>query len=150
MRLPVVDAMLTVLVFLECPVLMGDIAEKSCDFILPSAIRFLVGTVSLSSSFSCMAAIWENWKSWDSWLEHCEDCVAGAVTGIATEFSWPKLMFPPLALEGSTVGEGGLECSLCMSSRRRSVGILEETTGRGKKKGGTIINLRAYSCRSGR
>lgn len=102
------------LVFLECPIRMGDVIVKSCDFILPSAIRFLDDAASLSSSFSCIAAIWERWKSWESWLERCEDCVAGAVTGMAKSGSWPTAKLLPFILEGCTVGEGGLEGSLCM------------------------------------
>ena len=80
-RLPVVEATLTVLVFLECPpILTGDVVDwaRAC-FTTPSAILFLeecpCPLASLESSLldsgilSRAAAAMESCMSCDSWLE---------------------------------------------------------------------------------
>ena len=75
MRLPAVEATLTVLVFLEWPTICpGDTFDLSrVCFTMPSAMRFLDAAVPMSTASSgilaCAAAIWESWSSWDSWLE---------------------------------------------------------------------------------
>jgi hypothetical protein len=74
MRLPAVDATLTVLVFLEWPTICPDDTfdvSRVC-FTTPSAIRFLDAAWAMSASSGILAwaaAIWESWCNWDSWLE---------------------------------------------------------------------------------
>ena len=75
MRLPAVEATLTVLVFLEWPTICpGDTFDLSrVCFTMPSAMRFLDAAVAMSAASSGIlawaAAIWESWSNWDSWLE---------------------------------------------------------------------------------
>lgn len=76
MRLLVVEATLTVLVFLEWPIRMGEVLEwcRVC-LTMPSAILFLDCAPSRSASsrdtaiFCCRAARLDNCINWDSWLE---------------------------------------------------------------------------------
>lgn len=70
-RLPV-DAMLTVLVFLEWPIFLGETRElfRLC-LTVPSEVRLREIAVYSSASgiLSRAAASSERWKSWESWLE---------------------------------------------------------------------------------
>jgi hypothetical protein len=74
MRLPAVEATLTVLVFLEWPTMCpGDALDVSrVCFTMPSAMRFLDAPGAMSGWSSGIlawaAAIWESWSNWDSWL----------------------------------------------------------------------------------
>lgn len=75
MRLPAVEATLTVLVFLEWPTICpGDTFEASrVCFATPSAMRFLDAPFPMSTGssgiLSWAAAIWDRCSNWDSWLE---------------------------------------------------------------------------------
>ncbi len=90
MRLPEVEATLTVLVFLEWPGYWpGDTVDLSrVCLTMPSALRLRDAPTPRSAMSSGIlawaAAIWESWSSWDSWLD-----------------SWalpvPGLSLPPLA-----------------------------------------------------
>jgi hypothetical protein len=71
MRLPVVDATLTVLVFLECPMRAGEAFEPSLVCLtIPSAMRFLDCPPFTSVVTFCRAAASsDNCISWESWLD---------------------------------------------------------------------------------
>lgn len=76
MRLLVVEATLSVLVFLEWPIRTGEALERwRVCLVTPSAILFLECGPLISASsrdttiFCCRAARLDKCISWDSWLD---------------------------------------------------------------------------------
>lgn len=114
MRLPAVEATLTVLVFLEWPTMRpGDALDVSrVCFTTPSAMRFLDAPGAMSGASSGIlawaAAIWESCSNWDSWLE-------------PWALVLPGLNLPPLAggvNTGSTPLVEAARCELLPESAR--------------------------------